>query len=353
MRIAFLGDYNHPNAQSWIQALKEYGHCEVLTWSLPITENREGRMSRIMHWFTSLKNIRRELKKMKPDLVIAYRITSYGFIGAVSGFHPLVIASQGGMADIWPLHSLSTPLKKLMARVSLKKADLIHAWGAHIAEAQINLGADPSKILVLPRGINLNKFYASAEPPVNASMQIAVTRSLYPEYSHNVILDACALLAKNNIPFTLHIVGTGAEMNNLKAIASTLGIEAQVIFHGRIPNDKLPELLRCCDIYTSVPRTEGVSASLFEAMACGCYPIVSDLIAYRSLIDDGKNGTLVPLDDSQRLYEAFRQCWENPSGRMNARNQNIALVQDKASIHKNIGIFISHYEKLIASYGQG
>ena len=349
LKIAFLGDYNHPNAQSWIESMRAVGGCEIIEWSLPITNNRAGRLARILSWAKSLITIRYTLKKMNPDIVIAYRITSYGFIGAVSGFHPLVIASQGGGADIWPLNSFSTPFKRWMAKYSIKKADLVQAWGQHMADAQIALGADPKKILVLPRGIYLDKFYPPSVPLENKELNIVVTRSLYSEYYHIQMLQAVALLKKAGIPSKLHIIGTGAEMDNLKNSARELDIENEVIFYGRINNKELPEILRKCDVYTSMVHSEGVSASLFEAMACGCYPVVSDIKAMPFWITNGLNGTLVPINDVEKLFEGYKNAWENRDYRLKAIAYNIALVNEKGSLVKNMKTFVNRYEDVVKS----
>jgi glycosyltransferase involved in cell wall biosynthesis len=52
-----------------------------------------------------------------------------------------------------------------------------------------------------------------------------------------------------------------------------------------------------------MPTTEGVSASLFEAMACNCYPIVSNIAGNQSWITHRNNGQLITVDDSEMLAE--------------------------------------------------
>jgi glycosyltransferase involved in cell wall biosynthesis len=72
-----------------------------------------------------------------------------------------------------------------------------------------------------------------------------------------------------------------------KELTIKLNIERKV-FHGRIPNTELPELLRASNFYISMPITEGVSASLFEAMASNCYPIVTNIAGNQSWITHRK-----------------------------------------------------------------
>jgi len=69
-----------------------------------------------------------------------------------------------------------------------------------------------------------------------------------------------------------------------------------------------------------MPITEGVSASLFEAMATNCYPIVTNLPGNQSWIKHRENGQLIPLDDYKNLAEELIWAIET---------QNIELKQLK------------------------
>lgn len=348
MRIAFLGDASHPNAQSWLAAVQDTVPCAIVTWSLPNGKGRGGRLVRILAWLEAAMRIRRMVSGWSPDLLIAHRTTSYGFLAALSGFHPLVVAAQGE-TDAWPVDSLSVGLKRRMARKCLKSADLIHAWGDHIAQEQLALGAAREKILVRPRGVDLDKFFPPSAGPNLDALQLVSTRSLFPEYRHDIILDAVASVARKGVPISFDIVGDGVSVHDLKSQALRLGLSDRVRFHGRVSHDQLPELLRRCNIYVGMPVTEGVSASLLEAMACGCYPIVTDLVANRYWISQHENGTLVPVDDTAALEKALLAVWENKSLIARAAEQNRLLIREKASLKDNIACFVRNYKRLVAN----
>jgi glycosyltransferase involved in cell wall biosynthesis len=145
----------------------------------------------------------------------------------------------------------------------------------------------------------------------------------------------------------LHIVGEGALKETLVKEAKDLGIEAETTFHGRMAHSELGNLLRECNIYVSMPLSEGVSASLFEAMACGCFPVVCDLEANRFWVNDGENGFLIPLDDVEMLAKRIAETQNNPELYTRAREANFQLIREKATIKNNIATFISRYEELI------
>jgi glycosyltransferase involved in cell wall biosynthesis len=114
---------------------------------------------------------------------------------------------------------------------------------------------------------------------------------------------------------------------------------------------ELPALLRSCNVYVSMPITEGVSASLFEAMACGCYPIVSDLPANRFWIAHGDNGCLVPVDDCAALESGLLSFWNSRHRCAEVLRRNRLLVETSASLHDNVGYFIERYQGLLTAGG--
>ncbi|WJS95042.1 glycosyltransferase [Flavobacterium johnsoniae] len=344
-KILFLGESYRADAITWMKGLKEFGDFEIITWELQTPNNSKiNRFKRILEYLFSPFAIRKIIKKEKPDMVIAERTTSYGFLAALSGSKTIAIAQQG-RTDLWPEGSVLYPLKKFIQKYAFKKAHLIHAWGPVMAIHMKATGVDMSKVLVLPKGIDLSIF----APSTNNSNKIEaiVTRSLMPEYRHDSILKAFAILHQKEIDFSLNIVGDGTRLQHLKDLAKDLQIEKKVIFTGRIPNTELPKLLQESNIYISMPITEGVSASLFEAMACNCYPVVSDIPGNQSWITHRKNGQLIEIDNIEMLAEELIWSFENPEFRNQAIIQNRKFVEENANYDINMKVISEKYHTIL------
>jgi glycosyltransferase involved in cell wall biosynthesis len=346
-KILFLGESYRADAITWMKGLKEFGDFEICTWELKTPNNTKlNRFKRIAEYAFAPFTIKKIIRLEKPDMVIAERTTSYGFLAALSGVNTIAIAQQG-RTDLWPEKSILLPLKKIIQKYAFKKAHLIHAWGPVMTISMKAIGVDMNKVLVLPKGIDLSLFSAT----INNSDKIEaiVTRSLQPEYRHDCILKAFAILDKENIDFSLTIVGDGTRLEYLKKLALELNIQNKVIFTGRIANTILPQLLQQANFYISMPSTEGVSASLFEAMACNCYPVVSDIPGNQSWIQHRYSGQLIPIDNDSKLAEELIWSFKNTLSRNQAVIQNRKFVEEKANYSTNMKIIADKYHELLNS----
>ncbi len=344
-RILFLGETYRADAITWMNGLREFGDFEIVTWELHTSSTGLNRISRLFELAKAILTIKSIVKKFNADMVIAERTTSYGYLAAISGIKPIAIAQQG-ITDLWPHSSPLYIFKKMLQDYAFKKADLIHAWGKVMADHMIESNVDMAKVMVLPKGINLD-FFEFKETHDDTKINAVVTRALEPEYKHDVILKAFAVLKQNNIPFALSIIGDGTEMKRLRLLSKELDITDEVTFVGRVNNNDIPTYLQASNFYISMPITEGVSASLFEAMASGCFPIVSDLPGNRSWITEKVNGILVPSENHIKLAEELQWAFHNSAVTQKAIVENREFVEDHANYKTNMKKIVGTYNDLI------
>jgi glycosyltransferase involved in cell wall biosynthesis len=344
-RILFFGETYRADAITWINGLKEFSDFEIVTWELKTSSNGFNRIIRLFELAKAILTIKSIVKKFNPDMVIAERTTSYGYLAAISGIKPMAIAQQG-ITDLWPLNSPLYIFKKRLQNYAFKKADLIHAWGNSIAEHMKESNVDMEKVMILPKGINLD-FFQFNDASDGTMINAVVTRSLEPEYKHDLILKAFSIVKQKNIPFILTIIGDGTELKKLKWLAKELKVDNEVNFVGRINNNDIPKFLQQANFYISTPITEGVSASLFEAMACGCLPIVSDLPGNRSWIQQKENGILVSIENEFNLAEEIEWAFNNTDFRKKAIVENRKFVEKNANYKINMKKIAFTYHDLI------
>lgn len=343
-RILMLAQKSSANTNHWVDSLTRFGPAEVEVWSMP----ERPAWYRFLTMYGAIRDVRRRIMTFQPDVVVAYRTTSYGFIGAMSGFSPLVLAAQGE-SDVWPPGHWSNRIISAMARYAIGRASLIHAWGNGMVPALLKLGAPKDIVLILPRGIDTELFLFNAPFSVPNQVTFIVSRALYPEYHHDILIEAFAAVVKRFPELTCRLVIAGEGPLNSKLIlfAEQLGVSRFISFVGKLDPKALSLQLREADIYLSLPETEGVSASLLEAMASGCIPVVTDLAANRDWITDHEHGRLVALDTAS-VENAIVSILQRKEFWREIAASNRSLVIQRADARRNAAKFVERYRILIA-----
>jgi glycosyltransferase involved in cell wall biosynthesis len=65
---------------------------------------------------------------------------------------------------------------------------------------------------------------------------------------------------------------------------------------GNVSPERMPDVYRAADVVLSVPSSDSSPRSVWEALACGCPVVVSDLPWARDELKDGRHALLTPLD---------------------------------------------------------
>lgn len=98
----------------------------------------------------------------------------------------------------------------------------------------------------------------------------------------------------------LLLVGRGELQETYKQMVAELGLEQNVEFLG-FRND-VDKLMQVADIALSSSLQEGLPVNLMEAMGTGLPLLVSDCRGNRDLVDHEKNGLILPLSASPKVW---------------------------------------------------
>lgn len=278
-------------------------------------ENTVPLMSDLSNGSSSLKGLMEALSKLRiirrqfqPDLTVAYYMSSYGLLASLSGCKPWIGVAAGG--DVLPdaYDSLAWRLRNWsILKFTLPRCDGMLAWAPHMGARLVELGFPREKTLIQPRGVDLRLFrYRPPRVRVhNDPLRISSIRRFKPLYRLDTLIEALAILAETDIPFEARIGGDGPERKRLIKLAQEKGILASTQFIGIIPPDHVPQELGWADTYVSTSCSDGASSSLFEALAVGLYPVVTDIPANRHFIRPGVIGDLFPVGDAQTLAKCL------------------------------------------------
>ena len=267
-----------------------------------------------------LRELKKVLKRVKPELVLAGPIQRSAFLTALAGFGPLVSMSWG--------YDLLQDAKRNAAwswatRFTLRGSAALVGDCDTIRQLAVSYGMPDERIVTFPWGIDLEHFTPANQvrPPeaVSAGSEIPFTllstRSWEPVYGVETIARAFVKAAAEHPELRLALLGNGSQAGLLRRILATGGLNAasdypRLLYPGQISYADLPRYYRSADIYISASHSDGTSISLLEAMACGCPVLVSDIPGNREWVQHGENGWLFPDGDAQALGQAIIQAVE-------------------------------------------
>lgn len=367
MRLCFIAEGLSIHTKRWVEYFARTGHevhlisaqfssdyqqyeNTIKTYQLARFLPRFWKVSRFFNGVVWIYQVRKLVNKINPDILDCHYITIDGYLGVISGFHPLVLTAWGSDVLIVPKKNI---LHRLMTNISLKRADLIISLSLTMTEDLIKLGACKNRIHEILIGVDTANF----KPLVNTNNIrrdigisdltpiIISTRNFEPVYDIETLIKAVALVLKN-IRIKCIIIGEGSQKDSLHKLAESLGIRNDIIFLGRFPHDEIPKYLAISDIYVSTSLSDGASNSLMEAMATGLAPIVSDIPANRAFIKDGNNGFLFPVKNFEILAKRLENLIENKEMRDKFGHLNRDIILEKADHNKEMQKVAALYKKL-------
>jgi len=258
----------------------------------------------ILYYLSGLILTTYVLFKNRCSLIHAHWAIPTGLIGALVGAvfrKPLIVTIHG--SDLRMAMERSGLIRKLFIYVC-ERAGHLHCVSQAQEEEMRKLGIPREKISTFPMGVEETFLEAGGNRERTGTKRpftVLSNRNLQPIYNVSLLIRAIPTVIKEVPAVKFVIAGDGPERKNLENEANRLKIGQYIQFLGRVPHGEMPHLLEEADVYVSTSLYDGTSVSLLEAMACGAFPMVTDIPSNREWIKDGENGYLIPPNDESFL----------------------------------------------------
>jgi glycosyltransferase involved in cell wall biosynthesis len=236
-------------------------------------------------------------------------VTKYGFYVALSGFKPFVLIIWGSDILLAPKRLFPS---RLVAKLTLRRADAVIVDSEVQKEAALQLGCNPEKILKFP-WFDPNNVQAAHRLTSRADIRrslgwtenpiVISTRSHEPIYGVEYFVEAIPEIINKLPEARFLILGAGQLSAKLKEKVKELRVDNHVKFSGMLPREDAIAYVNAADLYVSTSLSDGTSASLLEAMTLGVPSIVTAIPGNMEWIRDEWNGCLVKVKDPHMLAE--------------------------------------------------
>ena len=100
----------------------------------------------------------------------------------------------------------------------------------------------------------------------------------------------------------------------------------RIRFLGKVSDEKLLELYHQCEIFVLPSTEDGIPGPALEAMLNGCAPICTNVSGTSEIIEDKKNGIIVPIRNERALADAILSLHSNPELINKFRTENTKLI---------------------------
>jgi glycosyltransferase involved in cell wall biosynthesis len=333
-RVLLLSDANSSHTQKWVFSLAENG-MEIGLFSLgelntASYKNKKnitvfcGEALRKNNFYnaeilkisylSALPALKRAIKEFKPDIIHAHYATSYGLLGALSKYRPLIISVWG--SDVYDFPNKSF-LHKSLLKYNLGHADVILSTSKVMAAETTKYTS--KDIVVTPFGIDVNAYKPSISqlatgisiPFKSTDFIVGTIKALESKYGIEFLVKAFCQVIKHypEKKAKLLIVGKGTLADKLKLLVKDLNIEPDVCFTGYIEHEKKPAIHNIfqIEVFPSISESESFGVSVLEASACAKPVIASKIGGLAEVIEEGVTGILVPPANVEKLAEAIEK----------------------------------------------
>ncbi len=256
-----------------------------------------------------------------------------------------------------PLRGAQAAMARWAARTSYRLADKIICVSQPAQQNLVeNWGVDGRKIVVIPNGVDVTLFTQTADPrhvraelglPADAPV-IMFVGGFQLWHGLDRLLDSFAQVLAVVPQAQLVLVGDGPARPMVEQQAKNLHLTPNLHITGMIPHHRVPHLLSIADVvtvpYPRLPKEMWFSPlKLYEYMAAGKAIVASAEGQIREVIENGRNGLLVPSGDTQQFAQAILQLLQNPALRQTL-GQN---AHQQAATHHT---WKNHIDRLVETY---
>ena len=307
--------------------------------------------------YAGLMGARAKVETGKPVFVTEHgiytnerriEVTSADWLEATSSKALTIDKPRRDLRDMW-IDSINN-----FSRVCYEASDRIITLFAGNQKPQLEDGANPDKMQIIPNGVDVRRFSALAHRRA-ATPTIGLIGRVVPIKDIKTFIRACGLLRQTAPDMKAFIIGPTDEDKEYYAecvnLIQLLGLERNVTFTGHAKvDDYLPSL----DILVLTSISEAQPLVMLEAGAAGIPLVATDVGSCRELIEGtpeenpvlGAGGIVTPLASPASTADAIFTLLSDNAMYESASN----VIRERVAHYYNENIQQQAYRNLYAEY---
>ncbi|MDQ0554903.1 glycosyltransferase [Paraclostridium ghonii] len=296
-------------------------------------------------YLKSIKNIKKIIKDIKPDIVHAHFASSYGLLGSLVNFKPYIISVWG--TDIYEFPK-SNIINKHILKYNLKKADIVLSTSKAMAQ-ETSLYTNKN-IYITPFGVDVNLFKPIEKEDVNKdSIVIGTIKTLEDKYGIDYLIKGFKYV-KEHFPdkkLKLIIGGEGSKREYLQKLSKELEVDKEISFIGYVNQSDIVEVFNRFDIAVFPSLRESFGVAAVEAEACGIPVVATNVGGLPEATKNGESAILVNSQNEKELGEAIIELIEDEKKRNKMGLAAREFVCKELDVNDNFKIIESLYTNVL------
>ncbi|WP_104719459.1 N,N'-diacetylbacillosaminyl-diphospho-undecaprenol alpha-1,3-N-acetylgalactosaminyltransferase [Helicobacter pullorum] len=306
----------------------------------------------------TIQNIAEILKQEKPDIIHTFMLKPniYGSFAAKIAGIPYVINSLTGLGSFYIQKSLKTTLLRILIEklnfFAFKIAKKVLFQNQDDLNLYVQKGLVPREKTILIKGSGIDT--ALFSPFSQDEIQQTRKNLKIPQDKIIILMVARAILHKGikeyyqtakiitqQNPKILFLYIGGIDNGNIAPITQDF-LESNPQVHYLGEKDNIKEWIGICDIFVLPSYREGIPRTLLEAGSMAKPIITTNAVGCKEVVEEGKNGFLVPIGESEILAQKILELSCNQA----LREQFGKNSQDKIRKEFSVETIVESYLKL-------
>lgn len=206
------------------------------------------------------------------------------------------------------------------------------------------VGIDASKVETLCNGVDCQRFVPEQHKSGDQAHRLhAIYVGRLAEVKNPLLILRALRVLRDRCPdaqLRLSVVGDGPLMTVCQQYVLGHNLANQVHFVGA--SEAVEQLFRQADVFVLGSRTEGISNTILEAMACGLPVVATDVGGNQELVVEGQTGYLVQDNEEHAMADKLQLYLEDAQ----LRAQHSEKARQRALSQFSLAGMLSRYQQI-------
>jgi glycosyltransferase involved in cell wall biosynthesis len=223
-------------------------------------------------------------------------------------------------------------------RHKVEAADRVVCISQFARSQLMRLTAPPhwAKLLLCRLGVDAAQFAPTPSARRPGPLRLLSVGRLAPAKGQLLLVQACARLHRDGLPFELTVVGDGPDRARLQREVGRMGLAGRVRFTGALNQAEVQAELARADAFVLPSLAEGIPVVLMEAMASGLPCVTTPVNGIPELIQHDRTGLLAAPGDPQALAEQLARLLTDAGLRERLATAGRAQVERAFHLGRNV-----------------